>query len=285
MTTTNTDLAHFLPPIAESKVMKNVLLLVERFAKTRIPIFLFGEQGTGKSYLAQYIHSQSRYENASFINVNAKTIDSGDLYKYSQKQNTVYIDDFQFFPADCQQELSESLLSKNIRLIISAEKSLEELVNFSALSTTLYTQLSLSPIFIPPLRERMADIPFFAQFFIQKYSRIFNKNFSGLSKLSLSMICDSYWEKNIPQLESCIAQACEQESPPYIEKINLYLNMSSKSDIVVASDKTLRSVIEQFKKEYIIKILTETRWNQTEAAKILDVQRTYLSRLIKELKL
>ena len=81
----------------------------------------------------------------------------------------------------------------------------------------------------------------------------------------------------------CIERAVASGTPPVLEKSDLRLNISQVSGIFIDGDKSLKAAIDCFKKQYIEQVLIEVRWNQTEAAKVLDIQRTYLSRLIKEL--
>jgi Nif-specific regulatory protein len=87
------------------------------------------------------------------------------------------------------------------------------------------------------------------------------------------------------EFESCIERACAIAAPPVIEKEDLRLNILWVSGIFTSTDKSLKTAVDQFKKQYITQILAEVRWNQTEAAKVLNIQRTYLSRLIKELNI
>ena len=97
-----------------------------------------------------------------------------------------------------------------------------------------------------------------------------------------------YWPGNVRELENTIERACVLGTPPTIKVSDLRLNHKKTVEdcsipFLDSDDKTLKTAIYKFKKSYVTKILEETSWNQTEAGKILGIQRTYVSRLINEL--
>ena len=124
--------------------------------------------------------------------------------------------------------------------------------------------------------------------FCKKYNENFNKNFLGFTQNALKMLYDYYWPGNILELKNVIERACMLGQSSFIESSDLHLtssNFEESPDVVTfnSDDKTLKTALHNFKKKYVIQILDEVSWNQTEAAKIMDIQRTYLSKLMSEL--
>jgi len=144
--------------------------------------------------------------------------------------------------------------------------------------------LNVLPLYIPPLRQRIDDIPDLADFFMKKFRREVKKDFLGFSENAMTAILSYSWPGNIRELENTIERACVIGKPPYIREEDLLLNIRTMPDNN-EGDKSLKSVLNLFKKHYIQKILAENDWNQTVASQVLDIQRTYLSRLIKELEI
>ena len=165
----------------------------------------------------------------------------------------------------------------------------------------LYYRLNVVPLNIPPLRERKDDIQPLASFFLDKFSRETKKNFTGFSNTALRSLYEYYWPGNVRELENSVERACVLGKPPLIQADDLRISPSvfensckdndgslcSKlaSEISENSDKSLKTALDKFKAAYLKKIHEETSWNQTEAAKILGIQRTYVSRLLNELNI
>ena len=115
------------------------------------------------------------------------------------------------------------------------------------------------------------------------------KHFTNFCKLSLEALYSYYWPGNVRELENTVERACVLGNPPEIKISDLRLNVKRPNEDTCVTfmddeeDRTLKTAINKFKKSYVKKILEQTSWNQTEAGKILGIQRTYVSRLINEL--
>jgi Nif-specific regulatory protein len=153
----------------------------------------------------------------------------------------------------------------------------------------LYYRLNVVPLHVPPLRQRTEDIPDLARFFMTKYMRQNKKEFSGFSQDALEAILTYSWPGNIRELENCVERACVIAAGKWIKKEDLLLNAASNAAGTGvgahSGDRNLKTATNVFKANFIKKVLDENQWNQTETAKALNIQRTYLSRLMKDLNI
>ena len=198
---------------------------------------------------------------------------------------------------------SNKTISVDVRVVAATNRNLEQMVTDGLFRSDLYYRLNVVPLNIPPLRERKDDIEPLASFFLDKFSRETKKIFTGFSASAMRALYDYYWPGNVRELENSIERACVLGHPPVIQAEDLRINSvyvaspaeggnglgnaydNYASEAADCEDKTLKSAINKFKAAYIRKILNETSWNQTEAGKILGIQRTYVSRLLSELNI
>ncbi len=222
---------------------------------------------------------------------------------------TIFLDEIGELPLDLQAKLlrviqerkfervgSSETISVDVRIIAATNRNLEEMVSQKLFRNDLYFRLNVMPITIPPLRERKEDIEPLCRLFMEKFGMETNKKFSGFSSAALKAMYNYSWPGNIRELENTIERACILGQPPLIgvddlhiphgEDVSLEENVLFEDSVETASfnsDRTLKTAINGFKKEYVTKILSEVNWNQTKAAKILGLQRTYVNKLLTEL--
>lgn len=222
---------------------------------------------------------------------------------------TIFLDEICELPLDLQVKLlrviqsrsfekvgSSKTITVDVRIIAATNRDIEAMVKEGAFRSDLYYRLNVLPLYIPPLRQRKEDIEPLASYFCRKFSDETKKNFTGFTTEALNVLYNYYWPGNVREFENTIERACVLGKPPKICAEDLRLsNLSEKfhtrnEPILVdtengADDKTLKKAVNSFKKAYVTKILNETSWNQTEAGKILGIQRTYVSRLMNELQI
>ncbi|MBR6155270.1 MAG: sigma-54-dependent Fis family transcriptional regulator, partial [Treponema sp.] len=223
---------------------------------------------------------------------------------------TLFLDEIGEMPLDLQAKLlrviqekkfervgSSETISVDVRIIAATNRNLEEMVKNKTFRDDLYYRLNVLPLNIPPLRRRKDDIEPLANFFLQKYSNEMKKNFQGFSSAASKALYTYSWPGNVRELENSIERACILGQGPLIQMMDLRLPLpdsddrdsygdmvhSSVEDLINTEDRTLKTALSVFKKQYLTRILEQTGWNQTKTAQILDVQRTYVSRLMGEL--
>ncbi|MDR2103657.1 MAG: sigma 54-interacting transcriptional regulator [Treponema sp.] len=305
--------------IAKSPVMLEKLAIIDRVAKTDSSVLILGESGVGKEIFAEQIHLRSLRNQAPFIRVNCAALPEGllesELFGHVKgaftnaitsrqgrfemaDKGTIFLDEIGDLPLSLQAKLLRVIQQKtfekvgsditqtvNVRILAATNKDIEALVEQGAFRSDLYYRLNVLPLYIPPLRQRAEDIPELADFFLKKYMRDTKKYFEGFSDKAMEVMLAYSWPGNVRELENCVERACVIGKNKWIREEDLFLkNVSPSSpEEVVEGGRDLKTAINIFKAHFIRKVLEENNWNQTESAKVLDIQRTYLSRLVKEL--
>ena len=173
----------------------------------------------------------------------------------------------------------------NVRIVAATNKDLEDQVQRGEFRQDLYYRLNVFPIFIPPLRQRPEDIMELANFFLKNFMKETKKQFDGFSQDSIQALLSYSWPGNVRELQNCVERACVIGKNRQIGREDLFLKQDGHIGDNEIMERDLKTAINVFKTNFILKVLEESNWNQTEAAKALAIQRTYLSRLIKELNI
>ncbi|MFP3043004.1 sigma 54-interacting transcriptional regulator [Treponema primitia] len=302
--------------IAKSPIIIEKIDIIDRIAKTDSSVLILGESGVGKEIFAEQIHLRSPRAKAPFIRVNCAALPEGllesELFGHVKGAftgaiqtrrgrfeladgGTIFLDEIGDLPLQLQAKLlrviqqktfekigSEVSVTVNVRILAATNKDIEDQVEKGEFRSDLYYRLNVLPIYVPPLRQRSEDIPELAEFFLKKFIRETKKQFAGFSNEAIEAMLSYSWPGNIRELENCIERACVIGKNSWIRKEDLFLKLGNETD-TDEGDRNLKTAINVFKTHFIQKVLEENNWNQTEAAKSLDIQRTYLSRLIKEL--
>jgi Nif-specific regulatory protein len=304
--------------IAKSPIIIEKIEIIDRIAKTDSSVLILGESGVGKEIFAEQIHLRSPRAKAPFVRVNCAALPEGllesELFGHVKGAftgavnsrrgrfemaagGTIFLDEIGDLPLPLQAKLlrviqqktfekigSDESITVNVRILAATNKDIEALVDRGEFRSDLYYRLNVLPIYIPPLRQRSEDIPELAGFFLNKFIRETKKQFEGFSNDALEAMLSYAWPGNIRELENCIERACVIGKNSWIRKEDLFLKIENESE-KGEGDRSLKTAINIFKTHFIKKVLEENNWNQTESAKDLGIQRTYLSRLIKELNI
>jgi Nif-specific regulatory protein len=305
--------------IAKSPLIQEKLEIIDRVAKTDSSVLILGESGVGKELFAEQIHLRSPRSRAPFIRVNCAAIPEGllesELFGHvkgaftnaiANRQGrfemadggTIFLDEIADIPLALQAKLlrviqertfekvgSDLSITVNVRILAATNKDIETLVEKGEFRNDLYYRLNVLPLFIPPLRQRTEDIPELASFFLKKFMAETKKQFEGFSDKAMKAMLSYSWPGNIRELENSVERACVIGKDRWILPEDLFLTPQPAISEPAGGGRNLKSAINSFKAYFIYKVLEEHNWNQTEAARDLGIQRTYLSRLIKELEI
>jgi len=171
----------------------------------------------------------------------------------------------------------------DVRILAATNRDIEKQVEDGEFRSDLYYRLNVFPIYIPPLRQRVEDIPELAELFLKKNIKETKNQITGFSQEAMETMLSYSWPGNIRELENCIERACVIGKGKRIEAEDLFLKSPVQRMFPADGSRNLKNAENSFRARYIKQVLEENNWNQTEAAKALSIQRTYLSRLVKEL--
>jgi len=187
---------------------------------------------------------------------------------------------------------SDNTITVDTRILAATNRNIKTMTDKGEFRNDLYYRLNVVPLHVPPLRQRTEDIPELARFFMTKYMRQNKKDILGFSHDALNAILTYSWPGNIRELENCVERACVIAAGKWIKREDLLLNTAGNEagkgggfGGALSGDRNLKKAVNVFKVNFIRKVLDENQWNQTETARALDIQRTYLSRLLKELNI
>ena len=308
--------------ITKSPAVLEILEIIQRAAKTDSSVLLLGESGVGKELFAEQVHLHSPRSSFPFIRVNCAALPEGllesELFGHtkgaftnavSSRQGrfeladggTIFLDEIGDLPLPVQAKIlrviqeknfekvgSDDTTTVNVRIVAATNKDLEQQVQKALFREDLYYRLNVLPIYIPPLRQRPEDIPLLADFFLNNFMEQTNKHFDGFSAEALDEMLSYSWPGNVRELQNSIERACITGLNKLIGIEDLSLKNLLQKDESSAlefegQEYNLKKAVNNFKSGFIRKVLEKYDWNQTEAARALAIQRTYLSRLIKEL--
>jgi Nif-specific regulatory protein len=183
---------------------------------------------------------------------------------------------------------SDITISINARIVSATNKNLEEQVQKGLFREDLYYRLNVVPVYIPPLRERPDDIEELANYFLDGFNKEKNKYYNGFSDDAMAAMLSHSWPGNVRELKNCVERACVTGKDKCINRDDLF-NKPFEASVVASgkesTNRNLKDAVDNFKAGFILKVLEENNWNKSDASKALAIQRTYLSRLIKELKI
>jgi DNA-binding NtrC family response regulator len=171
-------------------------------------------------------------------------------------------------------------ITVDVRVLSATNKKLDEEVTLGRFREDLYYRLNVVQINMPPLRERSMDIALLAEHFLELFKEEMVMPHLTISKAAMDKMIQYNWPGNIRELRNAIERAVVMGNGKEILPEDLPIANSRPNYPGMQVGLTLEEALNQFKKEFIVINLKHTNGNRSKAAKIMDIQRTYLSRLI-----
>ncbi len=290
---------------ASSGKMNEVFSLIESVAPTDATVLIRGESGVGKELVADAIHFYSSRKGKPFIKVNCAALPDSliesELFGHERgaftgatnirigrfeaaNGGTIFLDEFGDIPASTQVKLlrviqqreierlgSSKPIKVNVRIICATNRNLEELMIHDKFREDLYYRINVFPIYIPPLRERINDIPVLTDFFIEKFNNRHGKNIKRITSSAIDTLMVYHWPGNIRELENCIERACILSHDHVIRTHNLSASLQTAESSKTGQSGTLDIIIGKIEKQIIIDALTSTKGNSAKAAEQLGI--------------
>ncbi|MGZ3605486.1 MAG: AAA-type ATPase lid domain-containing protein, partial [Thermodesulfobacteriota bacterium] len=180
----------------------------------------------------------------------------------------------------------------DVRVLIATNKKIEEGVKNGQFREDLYYRLNVVNITIPPLRERREEIPILVEYFLEKFSKKYQKKINSLSDKMIKVYCQYHWPGNVRELENTIQRfVVLGDEKPIFEEVGLLMkpDTAPKENLTIPNNKTwpsLRKVHQEAalkaESELIVKALEMTNWNRKKAATLLNISYKTLLNKIKE---
>jgi DNA-binding NtrC family response regulator len=287
--------------------------LIAQVARTPTTVLITGESGTGKELVARAVHHQGPRRDGPFIAVNpaaiAETLIESELFGHEKgaftgahqrklgkfelaQGGTLFLDEIGTLRADLQAKLLRVLQQREIervggarpvkidvRFIAATNTNLKEAVGSGAFREDLYYRLNVVPVVVPPLRERIQDVPLLVEHFIRRDNRRFHKHIEGLSPEALAALNAYRWPGNVRELENVVERCVVLAEGPVIQLNDLPLDVSlpqQATKVRAAEALPLNEATDQFEQQIVLRVLERVGWNLTEAGRILEIHRNSL---------
>ncbi len=305
--------------VGGSRAIREKLELVERVARTDSSVLILGESGVGKELFAEQIHLQSKRSDRPLVRVNCAALPESllesELFGHvkgaftdasSDRRGrfeladggTIFLDEIGELPLTIQAKMlrviqqrtfeklgSSEPITVDVRIVAATNRDIDQAVEQGTFRNDLYYRLNVLPLHIPPLRQRQEDIPDLATFFLKRVRRETNKNVRGFTDSAMEVLLSYTWPGNVRELENAVERAVVICAGDMISPGDLILQTAEPTSDDHYAERPLREAVTLFKRHFIESALRSHKWNQTETSKVLGIQRTYLSRLIKELNI
>ena len=303
--------------IGASLEMNRALDSARKAAISSATVLLLGESGTGKEVFAHAIHNWSERKDKPFVAINcvglSRELLESELFGHEKGAftgaselkkgkielahgGTVLLDEVGDISAELQTKLLRFLqerefervggikpISVDVRIIAATNRDLENALQTGQFRADLFYRLNVVPIALPPLRQRREDIPVLAAYFLQRFAVETKKRFTDISPDAAESLLNYDWPGNVRELANVIERAVVLGQGPELTLLDLPVNVVSAAPGPAIESSNYHDAVDAYRRELIAKTLEQTQGSRAAAAKMLGLQRTYLSRLIKSL--
>jgi PAS domain S-box-containing protein len=301
--------------IGQSNEINYVFYKVEQIAATDTNVLLLGETGTGKELVARAIHGLSLRKDRALVKMNCAALPSNliesELFGHEKgaftgahsrrlgrfevaNGATLFLDEIGELPLELQPKLlqviqngeferlgSSNTIKVDVRIIAATNRNLEEEVRKGRFREDLWYRLNIFPITMPPLRDRLDDIPLLVDFYVDKTSKRMGKSIEMVPVRVMDALQQYHWPGNIRELENVLERAVISTSGP---KLRLVDELKKPHKDLIGSEQTLENV----EREYIIQVLEQVQWKvsgKNSAAEILGLDRSTLRARMRKLNI
>jgi DNA-binding NtrC family response regulator len=293
--------------VGRSRTTREIIELAQKVAPLSATVLILGESGTGKELLARLIHRQAGQPNAPFVAVNLAAIpkelvestlfghEKGAFTGAIRQQlgkfelasgGTLFLDEVGDLRYDLQAKLLRAIqeseiervggthpIKTDLRLIAATNVDLEKAVKEGKFREDLFYRLNVIPIRMPPLRDRIEDLPELAQFFLRRYNVKFRKSIQGIADSTLEILGSYWWPGNIRELENLIERLVAVSDKDWItdEDLPYELHVARLDAQGPSSENMLERAVSTFERNFIVRALEKSAWNVTATARALGI--------------
>jgi transcriptional regulator with GAF, ATPase, and Fis domain len=307
-----------------SAAMMDIMQTIQQSATSDVTVLITGETGTGKDYLAHYIHKLSSRRNHLFVKTNCPALSSSlfesELFGHAKgaftgasdnrigrfelaHRGTIFLDEIAELPISLQAKLLQILqdgqfervgdsrsVQIDCRVIAATSKNLRECIQAGTFRADLFYRLNIVSVHVPPLRERKEDIPLLIKKLTQIHARLQNRPEPIYSDATLDCFCSYPWPGNVRELKNLVKQfiilrSGERISVDDVEKILMF---TRPQKVKVPDDLASMNSMKDVERQHIMKVLSKTDGvlgGKHGAAQLLGLPRTTLQYRIKKLRI
>jgi Nif-specific regulatory protein len=304
--------------------MNALMVQIDKVAQTRATVLIEGETGVGKELIAAAVHARSARHDKLYMAQNCATLpdnlleselfghkkgaftgaaeDKKGLFEVADG-GTLFLDEVTEIPLALQAKLLRVLQEGevravgsnrprhvDVRIIAASNRDVEREVRASKFREDLYYRLNVFPLRVPPLRERLRDIPLLAQYFLERYSHEFGKHVAGFTDETLQCLSNYAWPGNVRELQNEVQRLVIEVEPG--EKIEASLVSAKMRQPVVTVESSaevpvgpLKDMLDAVERRLIQDALARHGNNKTLTAKALGITREGLHKKLRQLKL
>jgi len=299
--------------IGQSDELNYVLYKVEQIARTDTNVLVLGETGTGKELVARAIHSLSSRKDRALVKINCAALPSNliesELFGHEKGAFTgahvkqlgrfeiangaiLFLDEIGELPMELQPKLlrviqdgeferlgSPYTTKVNVRIIAATNRNLEEEIRRGRFREDLWFRLNIFPITMPPLRDRLEDIPLLVDFYVDKICKKMGKSIESIPTGVMNALQNYHWPGNVRELENVLERAVINSSGP---KLHLVDELKKPSKDLMTTPKTMEAV----ERDHIVRVLEQSHWKvsgKNGASEILGLDRSTLRARMKKL--
>ena len=294
--------------IGPSKQIRDIVDLVQKVARLSATVLILGESGTGKELLARLLHRESGRADSPFIAVNLSAIphelvestlfghERGSFTGAHRQQlgkfelaagGTLFLDEIGDLRFDLQAKLLRAIqegeiervggakpIKTDFRLVVATNVDLDKAVKDGRFREDLYYRINVIPIRMPPLRDRIDDLPELARLFLERYRVKFRKPVRGISDSALKILQSYWWPGNIRELENLIERLVAVNDKEWITDEDLPLEYHFArldSTPSPSGDPLFQEACDTFERNFILRALEKSDWNVTATARYLGI--------------
>jgi formate hydrogenlyase transcriptional activator len=303
--------------IGDSAALRKVLKQVEIVAPTDSTVLILGETGTGKELIARALHNRSGRQDGTFVKMNCAAIPTGllesELFGHEKgaftgaiatkigrfelaDRGTLFLDEVGEIPLELQVKLlrvlqeqeferlgSTRTIRVNVRVIAATNRDLSQMVEEHTFRSDLYYRLKVFPITVPPLRDRVGDIPVLVRHFAQRFAQRMKKRIETIPSEAMKALEAYDWLGNVRELENFIERAVI-----LTQGQDLFVSLAELKRTPSHPTNSGAVTLEQAEREHILKALHDSEWiigGQTGAASRLGMKRTTLQSKMQKLNI
>jgi two-component system nitrogen regulation response regulator NtrX len=312
------ELGHRYQVMGDSIPMKALRQQITVTAPTNGRVLIYGESGTGKELVARALHAASLRGKGPFVEVNCAAIPEelieSELFghvkgsftgatedkigKFQKADGgTLFLDEIGDMSLRTQSKVlrvleeqrfervgSNATLIVDVRVIAATNKNLEQEIARGAFRQDLFYRLNVIPFYVPPLRDRREDIPTLTKYFLMEFSSAYVKKTRELSDAAMEILIRYPWPGNVRELRNLVERlviVCPQARiEPHHLPPELFRGVAESPHHPYS---TLHEARSAYEREFILRKLQEHRWNMTQTAMVLGLERSHLYRKMKSL--